>query len=72
MVASECPICKGSNRCGNLQGLPAGACWCSKEFFPQKVFEQIPSELMGKACVCQACLERLKRESKEESGEMQS
>ncbi|GLX66479.1 cysteine-rich CWC family protein [Paenibacillus glycanilyticus] len=59
--ASECPICKGNNQCGNLQGLPAGECWCSKETFPKAVFERIPPELSGKACVCQACLERLKQ-----------
>jgi hypothetical protein len=58
--AARCPICKEENNCGNLAGLPAGACWCSKETFQQAVFENIPPELLGKACVCKACLDRLK------------
>ncbi|CAM3548093.1 cysteine-rich CWC family protein [Paenibacillus lupini] len=65
---ARCPICKEENNCGNLARLPAGACWCSKETFPQAVFERIPPELAGKACVCQACLYKLKHESIEESG----
>ncbi|MGO4106997.1 cysteine-rich CWC family protein [Paenibacillus sp. YAF4_2] len=59
-LTARCPICNGSNQCGNLAGLPAGACWCSKEAFPQAIFENIPPELLGKACVCKACLDRLK------------
>lgn len=72
MSANECPICKESNQCGNLAGLPAGECWCSKEAFPQTIFEQIPSELKGKACICQACLNKHKGKINEKSGEMRS
>lgn len=67
-VAARCPICKGDNKCGNLAGIPAGECWCSKEAFPQVVFERIPSDLLGKACVCQACLHKLREQSEEEAG----
>ncbi|WP_091187483.1 cysteine-rich CWC family protein [Paenibacillus catalpae] len=67
-TAARCPICKEDNKCGNLAGIPAGSCWCSKETFPQVVFEQIPPEWLGKACVCQACLHKLKQESMKESG----
>ncbi|MCM3626943.1 cysteine-rich CWC family protein [Paenibacillus glycanilyticus] len=71
-TAAHCPICKGDNKCGNLAGIPAGECWCSKETFPRAVFERIPPESLGKACVCQSCLERLKREANEESGGMRA
>ncbi|WP_127582318.1 cysteine-rich CWC family protein [Paenibacillus koleovorans] len=55
-----CSICKQSNKCGVLDGQPIESCWCLNAGFPEGIFELIPSELRGKACICQACLEQFK------------
>lgn len=56
--ANYCPICNKDNECGNLKGYPQGACWCSKERFPQEIFERVPVDLLGKSCICKACLDK--------------
>jgi hypothetical protein len=61
---SNCPICGGGNQCGNLLGKEEGACWCSKEQFPKRLFELVPEELLGAACICKSCLSRFKLDTK--------
>ncbi|QMV41188.1 cysteine-rich CWC family protein [Cohnella cholangitidis] len=56
--AARCPLCGEDNRCGNLAGLPHGACWCSRIDFPRDILKRIPDERRGKACVCQSCVEK--------------
>nr|WP_239618554.1 cysteine-rich CWC family protein [Cohnella mopanensis] len=55
---SRCPLCGEDNHCGNLAGLPHGACWCSQIEFPREILKRIPDEQRGKACVCRACVEK--------------
>lgn len=59
---SVCPLCGQDNRCGAHAGLPPSECWCMKETFPQEIFELVPPEERGKACICMDCLDRFKRQ----------
>ncbi|XEC94196.1 cysteine-rich CWC family protein [Paenibacillus tarimensis] len=54
--AKHCPICKKDNQCGNIAGHPT--CWCSKARFPEAIFELVPPDQRGKACICKDCLDR--------------
>ncbi|RAP76009.1 cysteine-rich CWC family protein [Paenibacillus montanisoli] len=47
----ECPICHNRNDCEGSH-----ACWCASELFPSGIFELVPAELRGKACICIDCL----------------
>ncbi|RKP46717.1 hypothetical protein D7Z26_24220 [Cohnella endophytica] len=58
--ANNCPLCGRDNDCGNLAGLPQGACWCSKAEFPEDIFKRIPADRLNKSCICQACLAKAK------------
>jgi len=56
---NSCPICGKPNRCGEkevINGIPLNRCWCAYETFPKTIFEKIPEEKYGKACICQECL----------------
>ncbi|MCR1897909.1 cysteine-rich CWC family protein [Irregularibacter muris] len=52
-----CPICGGDNNCQHGQG----DCWCDKVKFPKKIFDIIPEDKKGKACVCKTCLEKFQK-----------
>ncbi|SEO13272.1 cysteine-rich CWC family protein [Paenibacillus sp. OV219] len=54
--ASECPLCRQSNRCEGNE-----SCWCSREKFPKELIALVPEELKGKACICEACLHAFTR-----------
>ena len=55
----RCPICKKDNNCGNLlQEEQYTPCWCTKVRFPSGIFDLIPPEQRGKACICKECVER--------------
>ncbi|MCD9024967.1 cysteine-rich CWC family protein [Cohnella silvisoli] len=58
--ANSCPLCSKDNNCGNLVGVPQGACWCSKEKFPPQIFGQIPRDQLNRSCICKSCLEKFK------------
>ncbi|WP_308639521.1 cysteine-rich CWC family protein [Paenibacillus silvisoli] len=49
--AKVCPICHSRNDCEGSH-----ACWCAGELFPSGIFELVPVELRGKACICIDCL----------------
>ncbi|MBW7474752.1 cysteine-rich CWC family protein [Paenibacillus oenotherae] len=59
-TAGKCPICGGDNSCGNIAGKVQGACWCSKEYFPEGIFSTVPVDQLGKACICRSCLNKFK------------
>lgn len=59
----NCPICGNDNRCGNIAGKAHGACWCSKAFFPEEIFALVPPDQRRKACICQSCLEKFKKDN---------
>jgi len=48
-----CPLCGQDNNCQHN-----AECWCHKEKFPKQVFEMIPEDKRGKACICKSCLEK--------------
>lgn len=56
----KCPLCGKDNHCGNLAEGSHEACWCSKETFPQQIFELVPQEQQGAACICKECLDKFK------------
>ncbi|QGQ98080.1 hypothetical protein EHS13_25930 [Paenibacillus psychroresistens] len=58
----NCPICNKDSQCGVEAGQTIEACWCSKAVFPQEIFDQIPLDLKGKACICKACLDKFKQQ----------
>ncbi|HEC73947.1 MAG TPA: hypothetical protein ENI26_06180 [Methylophaga aminisulfidivorans] len=55
-----CPLCHGSNSCGNLSPDTSSSCWCRDPeiSFPKALLEQVPVALRGKACICQACVKQ--------------
>jgi hypothetical protein len=34
------------------------ACWCTREQFSAAFLRQIPDAAKGKACICQACVQK--------------
>lgn len=50
-----CPICQQVNACG-----VAGerSCWCMDMKVPAELIAQLPEELQGTQCICQACIKR--------------
>ncbi|MFS0724058.1 cysteine-rich CWC family protein [Paenibacillus sp. 1P07SE] len=55
---ARCPLCGGDNRCGVLRGTAIEDCWCYRTAVPRELREQVPEELAGKACICEACVAR--------------
>jgi len=53
---TRCPLCGKDNKCGNVAGLPHGACWCSQKKFPPHLLERIPNEQRNRSCICESCL----------------
>lgn len=58
----RCPLCGGSNRCGELAGAGGGRCWCFDLKVPVELRERVPAALRGKACICRDCVEDYLRE----------
>lgn len=56
----NCPFCGMDNQCGHAAGAPHGSCWCDNEFFPEEIFDQLPSDALAKTCICQNCLTAFK------------
>ncbi|WP_019029258.1 cysteine-rich CWC family protein [Colwellia piezophila] len=56
---SICPLCEQSNRCdvNAKQG-----CWCLNIQVPPALLAQIPAELKGISCVCNACITRFNQQ----------
>jgi len=46
-----CPICGKDNHCGSLAGKPHGECWCNSVVFPEEIFDLVPDNKKGKACI---------------------
>lgn len=57
-----CPLCQKANGCGLQAGKTIEECWCQTSTFPIKQ-SLSEAELAGlnKACICQACVDRLKQ-----------
>ncbi|MBY9081767.1 cysteine-rich CWC family protein [Paenibacillus sp. HN-1] len=51
----RCPICGERKVCGR-HSQEGAECWCMSETFPPGIFELVPEELRGKACICRNCL----------------
>ncbi|TYK66555.1 cysteine-rich CWC family protein [Colwellia echini] len=51
---SICPLCQQSNRCD--VNASAG-CWCMNTNVPQALLATIPTDLQGKSCVCNNCIQ---------------
>lgn len=56
MEKAICPICHEPNGCHRENGLDPDTCWCNTLIIDPKVFELVPPEALGKACICPACL----------------
>lgn len=59
--AGICPLCGRDNGCAGAAGRSHEGCWCAGEVFPQEIFERVPEEFIGKACICKECLDAFKR-----------
>lgn len=60
----HCPLCGNDNRCCHSQDMKSlGTCWCTKEEFPKKIFDQVPPEYVRKLCICKDCVEAFKAKS---------
>lgn len=56
-----CPLCGEENKC-MTEAADKGTCWCTKEVFPQGIFDLVPVESIRKHCICQKCLNIYKEE----------
>ena len=52
---SNCPLCQQKNFCDVSS--PAG-CWCTTKKIPTSLIKQVTQERQGKACICQACVDK--------------
>lgn len=50
-----CPICGKDNGCTHNEN-----CWCFKTTIPKEIFELIPEDKKGKACICKSCVDKYK------------
>lgn len=50
---SICPLCEQSNRCDVKA---SQGCWCMNTAVPEALLAQVPEQLKGKSCVCNACI----------------
>ncbi|MBO9596646.1 MAG: cysteine-rich CWC family protein [Cohnella sp.] len=57
----KCPICGEDSGCAMEAGKPIGECWCVKRSFPPETITLVPEALRERACICEACLDRLER-----------
>jgi hypothetical protein len=54
-----CPLCGQPNGCQHDISEATGVkCWCSDLKISPAVFEKIPAEKRGQACVCRKCIEK--------------
>jgi hypothetical protein len=56
---TRCPLCGGPNAC--VRAVPGSAavaeCWCAARSFAPRLFEVVPREALGRACICRGCQE---------------
>ncbi len=64
---SKCPLCGAPNQCALAADPAATECWCDDKLFPRELLAKIPAEADRRACICQDCLERFRRD-RETSG----
>ena len=57
MANTVCPICNNTNEC-MMNNPESKNCWCYSEQFPEKIFDLIPAESLGKHCICKGCLDQ--------------
>lgn len=64
---SRCPLCGGDNRCAmeieRETGTVQPPCWCMDATFTPELFQRIPAEARGQACICAACVAAALREA---------
>lgn len=49
-----CPICGQDNNCQHGQS----ECWCDNIKIPKQIFDLVPDDKRGKACICKTCIEK--------------
>ena len=57
----RCPLCGQANHCAmedKANAQPQTPCWCTREQFSAALLRQIPDAAKGKACICQACVQK--------------
>ena len=60
---NECPLCGGANQCQLCS--PAsykGLCWCARVEMPGELLARVPENFRDRACICQQCVEKFRRE----------
>ncbi|WP_375749918.1 cysteine-rich CWC family protein [Vibrio sp. HN007] len=58
---SVCPLCGQKNDCLNLGVTDTKRrCWCNDSAikFSEALLAKVPKKLLGKACICRACVLR--------------
>ncbi len=56
-----CPLCGQANRCAMEASAGQASpepCWCTREQFSAVLLKQVPESARGKACICQACVQK--------------
>lgn len=56
---THCPLCGKPNQCAmeveRATGEKQPPCWCTQVKFEPSVFDKVPEQARGKACICGAC-----------------
>ena len=56
---TRCPLCQEINLCGVNGKQP---CWCVSRNVSGELLQKVPTELAGKSCVCQQCIDKFDHE----------
>jgi hypothetical protein len=53
---ARCPLCGEPNQCAMAADPEAAECWCESEKFPQDLIARVPTNAVGRACICRSCV----------------
>jgi hypothetical protein len=53
---AHCPLCGEPNQCAMVADPEAADCWCRSEKFPRDLLARVPTNAIGRACICQRCV----------------
>lgn len=50
-----CPLCGGDNDCAMANELAPESCWCVSIAIAPEILAAVPSDAVGKRCICPRC-----------------
>ena len=53
---AHCPLCGEPNQCAMAADPEADECWCESDKFPHDLLARVPTNAVGRVCICQRCV----------------